>query len=60
MHQVQSEDWKITLVDTIINTMTGGRIKRLKDYVGNKTFIVTYGDGVGNINIDDLIKFQIS
>ena len=60
MHQVQSEDWKITLVDTGLNTMTGGRIKRLKDYVGNKTFIVTYGDGVGNINIDDLIKFHKS
>ncbi len=60
MHQVQSEDWKITLVDTGLNTMTGGRIKRLKDYVGNKTFIVTYGDGVGNINIEDLIKFHKS
>ena len=58
MHQVQSEDWNVTLVDTGLDTMTGGRIKRLKDFVGNQTFMVTYGDGVGNIDIKNLIKFH--
>ena len=60
MHQVQSEDWNVTLVDTGLDTMTGGRIKRLKDFVGNQTFMVTYGDGVGNIDINNLIKFHKS
>ena len=60
MHQVQSEDWNVTLVDTGLETMTGGRIKRLKDFVGNQTFMVTYGDGVGNIDIKNLIKFHKS
>ena len=60
MHQVQSEDWNVTLVDTCLDTMTGGRIKRLKDFVGNQTFMVTYGDGVGNIDIKNLIKFHKS
>lgn len=60
MHQVQSEDWNVTLVDTGLDTMTGGRIKRLKDFVGNQTFMVTYGDGVGNIDIKNLIKFHKS
>ena len=60
MHQVQSENWNVTLVDTGLDTMTGGRIKRLKDFVGNQTFMVTYGDGVGNIDIKNLIKFHKS
>ena len=60
MHQIQSEDWNVTLVDTGINTMTGGRIKKLKDFVGNQTFMVTYGDGVGNIDIKNLIEFHKS
>jgi glucose-1-phosphate cytidylyltransferase len=60
MHQVQSEDWNVTLVDTGLETMTGGRIKRLKDFIGNQTFMVTYGDGVGNIDIKNLIKFHKS
>ena len=60
MHQVQSENWNVTLVDTGLDTMTGGRIKRLKDFVGNQTFRVTYGDGVGNIDINNLIKFHKS
>ena len=60
MHQVQSENWNVTLVDTGLDTMTGGRIKRLKDFVGNQTFMVTYGDGVGNIDINNLIKFHKS
>ena len=60
MHQVQSENWNVTLVDTGLDTMTGGRIKRLKDFIGNQTFMVTYGDGVGNIDIKILIKFHKS
>lgn len=52
------EKWKVTLVDTGENTMTGGRIKRIKEYVGNETFMLTYGDGVGNINIKELVKFH--
>lgn len=51
-------DWKITLVDTGLNTMTGGRIKRLKKYIGSETFFLTYGDGVSNINVNALLKFH--
>ena len=48
------------MVDTGIDTMTGGRLKRLKSYVGNKTFLLTYGDGLSDINLDQLIKFHNS
>jgi glucose-1-phosphate cytidylyltransferase len=54
----QSEEWKVTLVDTGLETMTGGRLKRVKDYVGRETFCMTYGDGVSNIRIDELIDFH--
>lgn len=53
-------DWDVTLVDTGLKSMTGGRIKRLKDFVGGATFMVTYGDGVSNINIDELVRFHKS
>lgn len=53
-----NEDWMITLVETGEDTMTGGRIKRIKDYVGNETFMMTYGDGVGDVNIKELIDFH--
>ena len=56
----QSEEWKVTLVDTGLNTMTGGRLKRVKEYVGNETFCMTYGDGVSNVKIDELINFHKS
>lgn len=59
-HKSRSEKWKITLVDTGDDSMTGGRIKRIKDYIGKETFMVTYGDGVGDINIKKLIKFHKS
>ncbi len=49
------EPWKITLVDTGESTMTGGRIKRAKPYIGDDTFLLTYGDGVSNVNIDELL-----
>ncbi len=51
-------EWNINLIDTGANTMTGGRIKRLKDYIGNETFMLTYGDGVSDINIKDLVSFH--
>jgi glucose-1-phosphate cytidylyltransferase len=54
----KAEPWNITLVDTGLNTMTGGRIKRVRDVIGNETFMLTYGDGVANINIDELLKFH--
>jgi glucose-1-phosphate cytidylyltransferase len=57
-HQVNSVDWSITLVDTGKNTMTGGRVKRMKNFVGNETVLLTYGDGLSNINIDELIDFH--
>lgn len=58
LHNNEVEPWKITLVDTGENTMTGGRIKRIKDYIGDETFFMTYGDGVSNINIDELLSFH--
>ncbi|MCT4616227.1 MAG: glucose-1-phosphate cytidylyltransferase [Marinifilaceae bacterium] len=51
-------DWKVTLVDTGLNTMTGGRIKRLQEVIGDNQFMVTYGDGLSNVNIDSLVKFH--
>ncbi len=58
IHSQNAEPWKITLVDTGENTMTGGRLKRVKEFLGNDTFCFTYGDGVANINIEKLIKFH--
>lgn len=58
VHQNTSEPWKITLVETGENTMTGGRIKRVKKYIGNEPFCLTYGDGVSNIDIRASIKFH--
>jgi glucose-1-phosphate cytidylyltransferase len=55
-----SEPWKVTLLDTGIDTMTGGRINRAKRFVGNESFMFTYGDGVGNIDIEKLILFHES
>lgn len=55
-----SEKWKVTIVDTGLNTMTGGRIKRIKQYLNNETFLLTYGDGVSDVNISELIKFHKS
>ncbi|MHC4475841.1 MAG: glucose-1-phosphate cytidylyltransferase [Planctomycetota bacterium] len=58
VHQNGTEPWKITLVDTGEKTMTGGRLKRIKDYLDNETFCMTYGDGVSDVNITDLIDFH--
>ncbi len=54
------EPWKVTVVDTGLNTMTGGRVKRIKDYIGNEPFMLTYGDAVGDINIPELVSFHKS
>ena len=59
-HHVDSVDWNVTLIDTGLNTMTGGRLKRLKDYIGNESFMLTYGDGVANVDIEKLLKFHRS
>lgn len=58
VHENNSEPWKVTIVDTGDQTMTGGRIKRVKKYVGEETFCMTYGDGVSDVNITELIKFH--
>jgi glucose-1-phosphate cytidylyltransferase len=57
-HHNFSEPWKISLINTGDNTMTGGRIKRIRDFIGDETFMVTYGDGVSNVNISDLLSFH--
>jgi glucose-1-phosphate cytidylyltransferase len=59
-HNNFSEPWKVTLVDTGVETMTGGRIKRIKEYLNGESFMLTYGDGVSNINIRDLLQFHQS
>ena len=58
VHSTQVEPWRITLEDTGLHTMTGGRVKRARKYVGNETFMLTYGDGVGDINIPELLDFH--
>jgi len=58
VHQNHSESWKVTLVDTGEHTMTGGRLKRVRDYVGDETFCFTYGDGVSNVNMRELLTFH--
>ena len=60
VHNNNTEPWKVTLIDTGLNTMTGGRIKRVKDYIGNESFMLTYGDGVSDVNIRELIEFHKS
>jgi glucose-1-phosphate cytidylyltransferase len=60
VHDSQAEPWKITLVDTGYETMTGGRIKRIEAHVGNNSFLLTYGDGVSDVNITELVNFHIS
>ncbi|WP_078428359.1 glucose-1-phosphate cytidylyltransferase [Alkalihalobacterium alkalinitrilicum] len=60
IHQKVTKPWKVTLVDTGIGTMTGGRLKRIEKYVGNESFMLTYGDGVSDININQLVKFHRS
>lgn len=58
IHNNTSEPWKVTLIDTGLNTMTGGRIKRIKKYIGNERFMLTYGDGVSNVNLNELEEYH--
>lgn len=58
IHNQHVEPWKVTVVDTGLYTQTGGRIKRIKPFVGNETFLMTYGDGVSDVDIPALIKFH--
>ena len=56
IHNKSKDDWKVTVVDTGLNTQTGGRVKRVKDYIGNEPFMLTYGDAVADINIKELLE----
>ncbi|MFX4262564.1 glucose-1-phosphate cytidylyltransferase [Pelotomaculum propionicicum] len=58
VHQNGAEPWRVTLVNTGIDTMTGGRVKRIKPYIGNETFLLTYGDGVADVDILQLIAYH--
>ncbi|WP_166243650.1 glucose-1-phosphate cytidylyltransferase [Paenibacillus turpanensis] len=60
VHQNNSEPWKVTLVDTGDETMTGGRLKRVRHHLGHETFCFTYGDGLSNVNITELIEYHKS
>lgn len=60
VHQNHSEPWKVTVVDTGLNTMTGGRVKRVKRYIGNDSFMLTYGDGVSDVDVAELLRFHQS
>ncbi len=53
-----AEKWKVAVVDTGLDTMTGGRVKRVQKYVGNETFMLTYGDGVSDVNLEELLRFH--
>ena len=57
-HQLDEVDWRVTLVDTGHSSMTGGRVRRMKPYIENETFLLTYGDGVSNVNLEELIAFH--
>jgi glucose-1-phosphate cytidylyltransferase len=58
IHYTQAESFKVTLVDTGLDTKTAGRLQRIKKYIGNEPFMLTYGDGVCDINLNELIKFH--
>jgi len=60
VHNQNAEPWKVTLVETGLNTMTGGRIKRVAPYVGNETFMLTYGDGVSDVSLEHLLAFHLA
>lgn len=58
VHKSESEPWKVTIADTGLNTMTGGRVKRIQNYVGNESFFLTYGDAVSDVNLERLLNFH--
>ena len=59
IHNSYTEPWKVTIVDTGLNTMTGGRLKRISSFIENEPFMLTYGDGVSNVDIKELVKFHL-
>lgn len=58
IHNNVAEPWRVTIVDTGLNTMTGGRVKRVQKYVGNEPFLLTYGDGVSDVNLREVLEFH--
>lgn len=61
LHNTTAEPWKVTVVDTGLNTMTGGRLKRIKDFIGDDDYLLaTYGDGVSDVNINEVVDFHLS
>ena len=58
VHDKKTEPWRVTIVDTGLDTMTGGRLKRVQKYIGDETFMLTYGDGVCDVDISDLLSFH--
>ena len=58
VHRKHAEPWRVTLVDTGLNTMTGGRVKRIREYTDNEPFFLTYGDGVSDVNLKELLAFH--
>ncbi len=60
VHNKRAEKWKVTVVDTGLNTMTGGRLKRIKSFLGDEPFFMTYGDGVSDVNIKELLEYHKS
>ena len=60
LHQIEETDWNVTLVNTGLKSMTGGRVKRMQEYIGNEAFLLTYGDGLSDIDITALVNFHKS
>lgn len=60
VHNMKTEPWKVTVVDTGLNTQTGGRVKRIQKYIGKEPFMLTYGDAVGDVNIKELLEYHKS
>ena len=58
IHNTSTEPWRVSVIDTGLNTMTGGRIKRVRDFIGNEPFFLTYGDGVSDVDLHELLQFH--
>ncbi len=60
IHNNNSEQWKVSVIDTGLHTMTGGRVRRIREYIGNERFMLTYGDGLCNVDLKALLDFHVS
>lgn len=60
VHNKRTEPWRVTVVDSGLHTQTGGRVKRVRNYIGNETFMLTYGDGVADVNLEEMLRFHKS